>query len=335
MPVAAPLSSKILNRNTMKTTTVVLLTLVSLLVFAACGGDGDDIVIERKPQPVTPDASASNSNRNTTGGTEAQTRLEFPRLKNNGSVVVVHRAQLNKTQEGVNYCVEWDPAINAQRWSCYQMYSTVNYHSSYNVARYKANNDGSLSPQCQYPNDADLPVAYQMTADPYKYNGYDHGHICPSADRLRSSESNYQTFYITNMQPQLKVFNSGIWDSIENQVRTWASLCDTLFVCKGGTIDKDEHIIKYITDHVTGKNKIPVPRYFFTAMLAKKGTTYKALGLWVEQLNEDHRRDALKDYVVSIDQLEELTGIDFFCNLPDETEVIVEATLTLNDWNLK
>ena len=117
-----------------------------------------------------------------------------------------------------------------------------------------------------------------MTADPYKYNGYDHGHICPSADRLRSAESNYQTFYITNMQPQLNVFNAGIWEKMEEQVRTWASACDTLFVCKGGTIDKQEHVLGQLTDQIKRENRIPVPRYFFMALLSKKGspTTGKA-----------------------------------------------------------
>lgn len=319
----------------MKTTYRLLLICTTLLVLYACGGDGDDIIIERNTQPSTPAKPVINENRNTTGVTAAQTRLEFPKLKGNGSLIIVHRAQLNKTQEGINYCVEWDPAINAQRWSCYQMYSSINYHSSYNVSRYKADNDGTLSPECQYPNDPDLPVAYQMTADPYKYNGYDHGHICPSADRLRSTESNYQTFYITNMQPQLNVFNAGIWEVMEKQVRTWADMSDTLYVCKGGTIDKQEHIIRYLTDQIDGKNKIPVPRYFFMAILSKTGSNYKALGFWVEQLNEDHKMDALRGYTVSIDQLEKYTGLDFFCNLSDDIEDNVEKTLTLSSWNLK
>lgn len=333
MPKAAPLLAKILSNDTMKTTKLLMLG-ITLFTLAACGG-GDDIVIERNTNPQTPETPAANDNRNTTGVMAAQTRLEFPHLRDNGSLVIVHRAQLNKTQEGINYCVEWDPAVNAQRWSCYQMYSSINYNSSYNVSRYKADNDGTLSAECQYPNDPDLPAAYRMSADPYKYNGYDHGHICPSADRLRSSESNYQTFYITNMQPQLNIFNAGIWEVMEEQVRTWASMSDTLYVCKGGTIDKEEHIIKYLTDQINGKNKIPVPRYFFMAVLSKKGNNYKALGFWVEQLNEDHTNDALSGYAVSIDLLERYTGIDFFCNLPDDTESKVESSLTLSSWNLK
>ncbi len=320
----------------MKTKQLLTLLTTAIMVIS-CGGDGDDIIVERNTQPTNPNTPVVNENRNTTGVIPAQTRLEFPKLKGGSSIVVVHRSILNKNtkQEGINYCIEWDPTINAQRWSCYQMYSSINYNSGYNVTRYYADNDGSLSPECQYPNDQDIPVQYQMTADPYKYSGYDHGHICPSADRLRSNESNYQTFYITNMQPQLNVFNAGIWQNMEAQVRNWAAISDTLFVCKGGTIDREETILGHITDKYNGKNKIPIPRYFFMALLSKKNDSYKALGLWVEQLPEDHSNDALKDYAITIDRLEELTGLDFFCNLPDEIENKTESILTHSYWNLK
>ncbi len=310
----------------------------ALLALTSCGDDGEDIIIERNNnQKSNTNQPVANDNRNTTGIIAARTRLEFPKLKDGKSIVVVHRAELNKNtkQEGINYCIEWDPSINAQRWSCYQMYSSINYNSGYNVSRYSADNDGTLSAECQYPNDPDLPSQYHMTADPYKYNGYDHGHICPSADRLRSKESNYQTFYITNMQPQRNVFNAGIWNNMEAAVRTWAAASDTLFVCKGGTIDKEEHIIGYLTDQIVRKNKIPIPRYFFMALLSKRNNTYKAMGFWVEHLNEDHSYDALSNYAYSIDQLEEMTGLDFFCNLPDDIENSIEKTLNKASWNLK
>ncbi len=309
----------------------------ALIALSSCGDDGGDIIIEKSSTTNNKNTPVVNNNRNTTGVIPAQTQLEFPKLKGGKSVVVVHRGILNKNtgKTGINYSIEWDPTINAQRWSCYQMYSSINYNSGYNVDRYRAENDGSLSAECQYPNDPDLPEQYQMTADPYKYNGYDHGHICPSADRLRAKEVNYQTFYITNMQPQRSVFNAGIWSNMESAVRTWADNCDTLFVCKGGTIDKEEHIIGYLTDQIKHENRIPIPRYFFMAVLSKKNDSYKALGLWVEHLDEDHSNDAISNYAYSIDQLEVMTGLDFFCNLPDDIENNVEATLNKASWNLK
>ena len=324
----------------MKATRLTIL-LTTLITMAACGGDGEDIVVERNNKPDTPKTSVNN-NRNTTGPSEAQWRLEFPKLKGGSNQVVIHRAILNKNtqQEGINYCVEWDPSLNSQRWSCYQLYSSINYHSTYNVSRYYADNDGTLSPTCQYPNDADLAPQYQFTEDPYKYSGYDHGHICPSADRLRATECNYQTFYITNMQPQFNKFNAGLWEKMEEDVRNWANQSDTLYVCKGGTIDNANNILEYINrnSHQSTRvnaSHIPVPKFFFMAVLSRKNNNWQGMGYWAQNLNEDHSNDSRRNYAITIDRLEELTGLDFFCNLPDDIEEEVEKSITYSYWNLK
>lgn len=327
----------------MKTKKLFML-MTAVLALAACGDDGEDIVIDKNTNKK--EASA-NINRNTDGPNEAKYRLEFPHLKGGNNVVIVHRAVMNNSlgDVGVNYCVEWNPSINAQRWSCYQLYSSINYNTKYNVSRYNASNDGSLSASCQYPNDQDLSPTYQMTADPYKYNNFDHGHICPSADRLRSTESNYQTFFITNMQPQYSNFNgsnsnSSIndrspWFRLESQIRTWASanMSDTLFVVKGGTIDSSNQIIKYLTDKINGQNKIPVPKYFFVALLSKKGTRLASIGFWMEHIENYSNKQPLSAYAKSIDELERLTGIDFFCNLPDDEEDTVERSYSASLWS--
>ena len=253
-------------------------------------------------------------------------KLEFPAAKGGNSIVVTHMAALNDNTglTETNYSIEWDTNIRAQRWCCYKMYNTTNKK---NVTRYYANNDGSLSSTCQYPNDPDLPEAYRLTIDPYITSGYDHGHICASADRMCSTASNYQTFFITNMQPQKNAFNAGIWASMETKVRAWATQFDTLYVCKGGTIDQADHIIEYVckSSHQStrvNENHVPVPRYFFMAVLGRTGNNLKATGFWINQ--EDNSSTSLIDYAVTIADLQEKTGIDFFCNLPDDIESSIE-----------
>ena len=172
-----------------------------------------------------------------------------------------------------------------------------------------------------YPNDFFLPDDMQFSADPYKSSGYDHGHICPSADRLSSEEVNAQTFFLSNMQPQTHSFNAGIWARMETQVRQWADIFDTLYVVKGGTIDADDQIITYISNE---SETIPVPRYFFMGLLGKSPTGYSALGFWVEHKDGYSTRVPLSDFVVNISDLQQLTGIDFFHNLPDDIEQEVE-----------
>lgn len=246
-------------------------------------------------------------------------RLEFPmRQGGDNNLIVVHTAKLNDEtgEEGVNYSVEWDTNKHAQRWSCYQMYESV-------MARLVSRYQGG------YPNDVFLPLAYHLDPDPYVRSGYDHGHILPSADRMASAQSNEQTFYMTNMQPQVHAFNAGLWEKMEDQVRTWAERFDTLYVCKGGTIDKEENIMGYLG---ADANMIPVPKYFFMALLGKSSTGYTAVGLWVEHRDDYPSNASVSNYVVNIRDLEQKTGLDFFHNLPDTVEEQVE-TLPLS--NLK
>ena len=254
-------------------------------------------------------------------------RLEFPQRKEGDeNLLLVHTATLNDLSEqtGINYSVEWDTNIHAQRWSCYQMYDALLQR---NTSRTETG----------YPNDPFLPQGYHFTKDPYSNSGYDHGHICPSADRLASAESNEQTFYMTNMQPQVHAFNAGIWERMESQVRSWASSAyfDTLYVCKGGTIDQASQIYDYLG---SGDNKIPIPKYFFMALLAKQHTGgYTALGFWVEHSSDIASTASLANFAVNIRELEQLTGLDFFHNLPDSIEESVETlplTNLKNVWGL-
>jgi endonuclease G len=153
---------------------------------------------------------------------------------------------------------------------------------------------------------------------------------------------------MTNMQPQYGDrdntgrydFNGGIWSDLETQVRQWAASFDTLYVCKGGTIDRDDQIIEYVCQGSHQKtrvnvNHVPVPKYFFMALVRQTTKGINGIAFWMEHLNEDRSSDLLGQYAISIDKLENKTGIDFFCNLPDDTENAVEASLNLSDWNLK
>ncbi|MGG6543885.1 UNVERIFIED_CONTAM: DNA/RNA non-specific endonuclease [Prevotella sp. 15_C9] len=296
--------------------------------FYSCSGskspiDGDDGVIAQ-----------NNSNSNLENKNLYTHRLEFPRVKGDNNIILVHEAQLaydNKQKKthyeyGVNYSTEWDIQKKSQRWSCYQMYAN---NSIQNTNRYKPNtNIGEL----QYPQDPLLDAHNAFSSDPYWRSGFDHGHICPSADRLCSKEANIQTFYLTNMQPQWNSFNAGIWEKAESWLRSKNNdgFRDTLYVVKGGTIDRESLIMQKL------KNGLIVPKYFYMAILAKKGDSYMAIGLWFEHKANDGNLTA--SYVRNIDELEELTGIDFFCNLPDDIENRIESLPRKNVariWGLK
>ena len=288
-----------------------VLLLCPLLMLSSCGSDDDEERI-----------TDSNTNCNSTQLYPEASRLEFPRLATLNSLVIVHRADGD-----VNYCVEWDYELKSQRWSCY----TLNRQQlEGRTSRYSGNP--------HYPLDPDLPLHYYLDrpsedyeiGDYYWGSGFDHGHICPSADRLTSRLANYQTFFLTNMQPQYNKFNAGLWADMENQVRVWARNSGTqmMYICKGGTIDKPADVLSYV------KNRLLVPRYFYMALLLKNAQGYRALAFWAKNENVDRSGDDLAKYVISIDELERLTGIDFFCNLPDDVEKSVEGTVGYNAWGL-
>ena len=305
---------------------LILLLLPATTVFVSCGDEDRDSGIPAE----------RNLNRNDASKEPALQRLEFPKVKGGGSIVIVHTTN---DSYGINFSTEWDTQKKSQRWSCYQLHAGNRGGSNSRVV------DGYLFDEDMPNHDANYVCDEWGNAyDPFWSSGYDHGHICPNADRKYSRAANRQTFFLTNMQPQRNIFNAGIWLEMENKVtKSWwpTSAGDTLFVVKGGTIDADKDIIEYISNNhksatpLTGY--IPVPKYFFMALLRKQKTGYKALAFWVEHLNEDHSRDALGNYVVSIRELEQRTGIDFFCNLPDDIEEEVENVSSENVkwlWNM-
>lgn len=293
-----------------------LFVITSLLLIVSCGKDESDT--------APSSGSKVNNNKNLTSPYPEAARLEMPKLKGGQSLLLVHKTN---DKYGINYSTEWDIQKKSQRWSCYQMHEG---NKGGNVGRYQEG----------YPYDELLENRNYFINpdgslfDPYWGSGYDHGHICPSADRQYSKEANRQTFFLTNMQPQRNVFNAGVWADMEQQIRNWnrSGFRDTLYVCKGGTIDKSDQISRTLA------NGLIVPKYFFMAVLCKNAEGYKALGFWIEHKDtDDYSRNALGNYtfapyVVNIRELETLTGIDFFCNLDDETENRIE---TLNPENIK
>ena len=266
--------------------------------------------------------SSGSDNSNDATQNPYATRLELPRLKDDGnSILLVHETDAY----GVNLCIEWDCTRTAQRWTAYQLYG-ANSVTNWNRNNWK-NTEWGGDP---FQPDPDLPADVRTELEQYRRSGYDRGHICPSADRLNSKDANEQTFYLSNMHPQINAFNAGVWLNMENKIRVWnqPSFRDTLYVVKGGTIDGDDKIIR-ITD-----KGLPVPKYFFMAILCKNKDSsqsgYKAMAFWVEHTaNQD---TDLRKYVISIDELEEKTGIDFFCNLPDDIEEKVEGNLVPASW---
>lgn len=254
----------------------------------------------------------NNKNRNKNPRAVA---LEYPHLKEASDQLLV----IKSTEDfGVTYSLEWDCTKKSQRWTCYQFHDGI---PNNNVGRYSGS----------WMDDPDIPVEYQTHSSQYSSTDYSRGHMCMSNDRQSSKEQNKQTFYISNAHPQLQGHNAGIWLKLENLVNGWGNdkeFRDTLFVVKAGTIDKEEQLLEPTP---TG---LLVPKYFYMAILCKKDNEYKSIGFWTEHNTMSSSGVNLSNYSLSIKQLEEITGIDFFCNLPDDIEEATEKDYTLSDWGL-
>lgn len=155
----------------------------------------------------------------------------------------------------------------------------------------------------------------------YKQSGYDRGHLCPAADREFSKEAFEETFLTSNISPQNHEFNSGIWNDLEQKVRYWAKRHNGLYVVTGGVLKKDLQTIGY--------EAVSVPNYFYKVLLTNDLKNPKMIAFLVP-----HRETnaSLASFVVPTDQIEQLTGIDFFASLEDPIEDLLEASDSLEGW---
>lgn len=168
------------------------------------------------------------------------------------------------------------------------------------------------------------PKIITKTADFYDYkgSGYDKGHLAPCGDLTYSFESMNDSFYFSNMSPQNRQFNQGIWNNLEKQVRKFAKKFDELYIVTGPILDQDSF-------YTIGKNQVSIPEYYYKAILGKKGNEYSAIGFIIPNENCE---DTFWNYVVSIDQIEEKTKLDFFHLLDDTIERQLESKIDYSNW---
>lgn len=288
----------------------------------------------------------NNQNRNSLSSyynaSKYMYRLEWPRIKENGNQTWLAKSE---SEYGLALEMEWDNSKIANRFTCYYMDEN---NTAQNVSRHDS-----------FKEDPEIPSAYRSKLSDYSGSGYARGHLCPSADRRASDDQQALTYYLSNMQPQWQKHNEAQWANLEGDVRKWAARCDTLYVVKAATID--DITLNNVTEsgvYSTTYNgtyysdlkcngRLLVAKYYYMALLAfnKSTNTYQAIGIWTKHYNAGttgasgsgsydwpiiNKENA---QYISIDELEKRTGIDFFCNLPDDIEDQVEASFNTSYWS--
>ena len=158
----------------------------------------------------------------------------------------------------------------------------------------------------------------------YKGSGYDRGHLAPAADMKMSLEAMSESFYLSNMTPQHPSLNRGIWLGLEDKVRSWSCEDSILYIVAGPIFTK--------SDTTIGPNRITVPSFFYKIAFYNNPKNYELIGFIFP--NGPGTME-LKDYVYKVDDIESMTGIDFFPFLPDSTETRIEKNVSLKFWHLE
>lgn len=160
------------------------------------------------------------------------------------------------------------------------------------------------------------------TLEDYRNSGYDRGHLLPAGSMKHNNLAMSESFYLSNISPQKNEFNGGAWVSLEENVREWTRKSDSLYVVTGG-------ILYPGLEKIEGTN-VSIPQYFYKAIVRFKTGRVDGIGFIMENKKLDKN---VIYYAVTIDKIEEMTGIDFFTNFPLEIEKRIESELKISLWN--
>lgn len=181
--------------------------------------------------------------------------------------------------------------------------------------------DGQQSRKNKFWQDPDIQGC-PSTQD-YTRSGYDRGHICPAADQKWSEKAMNDCFVMANVCPQDHRLNSGAWATLEKRERRWAQEKDGLVIVAGPIYEENDCLR-------IGDTGVRVPSAFFKAFLAHRSGNNESVAVVYPNMPAHGQ---MRDYMMSIDELEKITGFDFFQALPDELETSTESTFNAKIWN--
>lgn len=180
--------------------------------------------------------------------------------------------------------------------------------------------DGDCPRYSKYDEDMEVP-APRATNEDYRGSGWTRGHMCPAGDNKWDAEAMRESNLLSNMCPQHASLNSGLWNVIERDCRKWAVRYGDVYIVCGPVFLNKEH-------ETIGMNKVVVPEAFFKVIL-RLTPEPAAIGFIVRNNEGKKKKD---QFVNTVDDVERITGMDFFPALPDSIENVVESTASLNEW---
>lgn len=181
-------------------------------------------------------------------------------------------------------------------------------------------NSGSEERSDNFRQDKKIETVSALPED-YKKSGFDRGHLCPAGDMAWNETAMSESFLMSNMSPQVPGFNRGIWKKLETEVREWTKEFGELYIVTAGVLQDSLPVI--------GTNRVSVPKYYYKVLLAHHKKTDEAIAFIMPNASST---ESVFNYAVSIDSVENLTGINFFPALPDSLESFLESKLDTRPW---
>jgi len=228
----------------------------------------------------------------------------------------------NNTYNGFDFC----PTSTQSNQLVHHQYYCLSYSEKDEQAEWVAykltnkNIDGNIKRKNNFKADKKVITESAQLSD-YKGSGYDRGHLAPAGSMKINKTSMSESFFLSNMSPQSPSFNRGIWKRLEEKVRYWTEINDSIFVVSGPILDNPITTI--------GKNNVTVPRAYYKTLLGYKNGKAKGLAFIMPNKKSDK---SLYKYVVSIDEVEKITGIDFYHKIDKEVQKEVEANKDVKLW---
>lgn len=212
--------------------------------------------------------------------------------------------------EKIAYSVSYDEIHKQPRWVAY----SLSKEELYGYARRKGK---------QFHQDASAPYKQADRSD-YRGSGWTHGHLAPAADFSWSDKALDNTFYYTNISPQSETLNTGSWQKLEDRVRNWAEMFGEVYIITGPIIGRAEN-------GSIGINRVTIPDAFFKAVLARDGESFQAVAFILENSSASQ---TYTNCCLSVNELENIIGIDLFPYLDDSIEETVESTFSKRFWGM-
>ena len=171
-----------------------------------------------------------------------------------------------------------------------------------------------------YRVDPQIPTGSAALSD-YRGSGFDHGHLAPAGDMTWSHTAMNESFFLSNMSPQVPGFNRGVWRRLESTTRNFAQNCKEIYIVTGPILEPDLFTI--------GENCVSVPRRFYKVVLDYYPPEFKAIGFILPNKKSSIE---LQQTAVAVDEVEGATGLDFFSDLPDSLEEFLEKPIDVLAW---